>query len=318
MLKKQSKMMMIVRPPAIILLRRQNLSIETALPISLVTGCRRGGVQRMLASSSEAPTPVRSSTQSKDVTQEAIEKSQRLHAELTEMIAAQKARQTEEMQRPFGSNFVSFVKASKSQIINIIFAFVCVILAYQIHGMRAGIRKLQAAQTEKDADIDRLRNILANLSEGTNGSRDDSFAVKLAQKCADAVRSIFQESERRVGYSWILGKKLASGDTLELHNIVDQLQSVILSELQAAVGDAAFTPDELKKRRVAALKVEKDIDGIQLNMSAGKLDAHMGDLMGILEEVHNQDLIDGGNDKSDVDDDGNTKSTKVRRTRYAI
>ncbi len=305
----------------------------------------------MLASSSEAPTPVRSSTQSKDVTQEAIEKSQRLHAELTEvrvihhsfdypikltcgiffpndeltfltrapqMIAAQKARQTEEMQRPFGSNFVSFVKASKSQIINIIFAFVCVILAYQIHGMRAGIRKLQAAQTEKDADIDRLRNILANLSEGTNGSRDDSFAVKLAQKCADAVRSIFQESERRVGYSWILGKKLASGDTLELHNIVDQLQSVILSELQAAVGDAAFTPDELKKRRVAALKVEKDIDGIQLNMSAGKLDAHMGDLMGILEEVHNQDLIDGGNDKSDVDDDGNTKSTKVRRTRYAI
>jgi hypothetical protein len=37
----------------------------------------------MLASSSKAPTPVRSST--KDVTQEAIEKSQRLHAELTEV-----------------------------------------------------------------------------------------------------------------------------------------------------------------------------------------------------------------------------------------
>lgn len=225
------------------------------------------------------------------------------------MIAAQKARQLEESQRPFGSNFVSFVKASKSQIMNIFFAFVCVILAYQIHGMRAGIRKLQAAQTEKDADIDRLRNILANLSEGTNGSHDNSFAARLAQKCADVVRNIFQESERRVGYSWILGKKLASGDSLELDNFVHQLQPVILSELQAAVGDAAFTPDELKKRRVVALKVENDIDGNQLSNGGGKLDAHMSDLMGILEEVHN--------DESD-DHDSNSSSTKVRRTRYAI
>jgi hypothetical protein len=239
------------------------------------------------------------------------------------MIAAQKARQLEELQRPFGSNFVSFVKASKPQIVNIFFAFVCVILAYQIHGMRAGIRKLQAAQEEKDADIDRLRNILANLSEGTTGSResnanDDSFAARLAQKCANVVRNIFQDSERRVGYSWILGKKLASGDALELDNLCDRLQPVILSELHAAVGDAAFTPDELKERRVAALKVDNDIDGNQSSNGVGKLNAPMGDLMEILEEVHNQDLIDGRNDGGGDDDGGNNTSTRVRRTRYAI
>ena len=39
----------------------------------------------MLASSSKAPPPVRSSTQTKDVAEEAIQKSQRLHAELTEV-----------------------------------------------------------------------------------------------------------------------------------------------------------------------------------------------------------------------------------------
>ena len=42
----------------------------------------------------------------------------------------------------------------------------------------------------------------------------------------------------------------------------------------------------------------------------------MGDLMGVLEEVHNQDLIDGRNDN--CDDDGNNTSAKVRRMRYAI
>ena len=237
------------------------------------------------------------------------------------MIAAQKARQLEELARPFGSNFIAFVKASKPQIVNIFFAFVCVLLAYQIHSMRAGIRKLQAAQEEKATEIDGLRNILANLSEGTIGTResganDDSFAARLAKKCADAVRITFQDSERRAGYSWILGKKLASGDALELDKLVHQLQSVILSELQEAVGDAAFTPGELKERRVAALKMENDNAGNQSSASVSKYDTHMGDLMEVLEEVHNQDLIDGRNDNSG--DDGNNTSTKVRRTRYAI
>ena len=149
------------------------------------------------------------------------------------MIAAQKARQIEKLQRPFGSNFIAFVKSSKPQIVNIFFAFVCVILAYQIHRMRAGIRKLQAANDEKDADIDRLCKILSNLSQGNvddceSGTNDDSFSLRLAKKCADAVRSIFQESERRVGYSWILGKKLASGDALELDTLTNKLHLVIL------------------------------------------------------------------------------------------
>ena len=73
------------------------------------------------------------------------------------MIAAQKAHQIAEMKRPFGSNFISFINKSKPQIVNIFFAFVCVILAYQIHGMRAGIRKLQTMNDEKDDTIDTLR-----------------------------------------------------------------------------------------------------------------------------------------------------------------
>ena len=239
------------------------------------------------------------------------------------MIEAQKVRQAEELERPFGSNFVAFIKASKPEIVNIFFAFVCVLLAYQIHGMRAAIRKLQASQEEKDAEIDKLRNILANLSEGVVGdidaeSNNNSYASRLAQKCAEVVRSIFEESEKRAGYSWILSKKLASGDALETEKLVDELQPVILSDLQLAVGDAAFTPEELKERRVAALKVEHEsVNEDSVQSDGGKKDNQMGDLMEILKEVHSQDLTDDQGSKSD-EEDSNATTTTVRRTRYAI
>ena len=70
---------MIIRQAAKSLSRIGNLSRGTAMPCSVATGSRGCGAQRMLASSS-----VQSSTQTKDVTQKAIEKSERLHAELTE------------------------------------------------------------------------------------------------------------------------------------------------------------------------------------------------------------------------------------------
>eukprot|EP00578_Thalassiosira_sp_NH16_P015442 CAMPEP_0181126128 /NCGR_PEP_ID=MMETSP1071-20121207/27443_1 /TAXON_ID=35127 /ORGANISM="Thalassiosira sp., Strain NH16" /LENGTH=357 /DNA_ID=CAMNT_0023211667 /DNA_START=17 /DNA_END=1090 /DNA_ORIENTATION=+ len=282
--------------------------------------------------------------------QEAIEKSERLHAELREMIEAQKAVQAEELQRPLGSNVLSFLRASKPEIVNIFFAFVCVLLAYQIHGMRAGIKRLLVEGEGKDCEIGRLRNILANLSEeggnttaaessssssyddgegANNDDGGDSFPAKLARKCAGVVRRIFEESEKRAGYSWILGRKLAGGDAVELERLADELYPVVLAEVRSAVGDAAFTPEELKDRRFAALKGgyndessasrsgvvsgEEDSAGV----GATRPDARMGDLMEILEEVHSQDLTDEkkGQAAGEIDDDA---PTKVRRTRYAI
>ena len=88
------------------------------------------------------------------------------------------------------------------------------------------------------------------------------------------------------------------------------------------MGDAAFTPDELKERRVAALKIEKQQDvGYQSSngniVGASRSDASMGDLMGLLEEVHSQDLVDAEK-SSDDNEDGINTTTKVRRARYAI
>ena len=251
----------------------------------------------------------------------------------TQMIAAQKARQIEEAQRPFGSEFVAFLKKSKPEIVNIIFAFVCVLLAYQIHGMRAGIKKLLAAQEEKNAEIDRLRGLLAMLSEeeNKNGDNDeseqvenqsDTFSMRLADKCVSVVRRIFAESEQRVGYSWILGRKIASGDAMEVERLLDELQPIVLSEIQSVVGDAAYTPDELKERRVAALK-EQSVDALESlgsSQDVNKHSAQLSGLMEVLEEVHKADLSDEG-DLTTGDalvEDGSATSAKVKRTRYAI
>lgn len=272
------------------------------------------------------------------------------------MIAAQKARQIEQYEQPIGSGFISFLKTSKPEMVNIFFAFVCVLLAYQIHGMRAGIRKLLVEGETKDEEIVMLRSLLAELSseggssevatttDGENGDDDIvvsdkdnniSFSERLAQKCANIVHNIFEQSEKRVGYSWILGKKLASGDALELEKLVDELRPIILSEIQTVVGDAAYTAEELKERRVAALKGDQhelahsayqslstSNGSNDASSSVGKKgDAQMGDLMELLEDVHKNDLTDGtkknATDGATGEDAGDAPTT-VRRTRYAI
>lgn len=304
---------------------RGNLS-RRAWSIRIASGSINS-TSRLLASTTKAPPaqPTNSTSQPKFEGQEAIEKAERMHSELSEMIAARKSQAIEKPQQSFGAGFLAFLKTSKPEIVNIFFAFLCVLLAYQIHGMRAGIKKLLAAQEEKDAEIDRLRGILVTLSgEGSAVSSEvevngESFSMKLARKCAGAVRNIFEESEQRVGYSWILGKKLASGDAMEVERLVDEMTPIIANDIQLVVGDSAYTAEELKERRVAALKVEhepaqnSDIIGRNLGNVAGKNDAQMGGLMEILEEVHNQDLTDANKIEESEND-----STKVRRTRYAI
>lgn len=210
--------------------------------------------------------------------------------------------------------------------------------------MRTGIKKLLAEQEMKRVEIDQLRGLLATLSkeeeEDNNNNATDSngeettahnnnnniFSMTLAEKCAEVVRRMFTESEKKAGYGWILGRKLATRDSLESDNLIDELQSVILTELHSVIGDAAYTAEELKERRVAALKEED----VAKNGSAGgsggggrRDNAQLGGLLEIFEEVQKNDLSDGSRDGSSEGDSAsyNVDSStpgKVRRTRYAI
>jgi len=185
---------------------------------------------------------------------------------------------------------------------------VCVVLAYQIHAMRAGIKKLMAENEEKDGEVDRLRGILAELSRESSGDGHEraTFASAAASRCAEIVRDRFSDSEKRAGYSWILGKKLASGDSAEMDNLSERLGPAILSEVRLVVGDTAFTPEELKERRVAELQSQP-----QGGPAVVKSDAQMDDLISVLEDVHKDESTVAGEDDEE-------NSTKIRRTRYAI
>jgi len=89
----------------------------------------QGGVrsQRTLvttpSTSREGGPPIQ--IKSVDESQQAIEKAEQLHKELNELIKAQKDRRDEEAKRPFGSGIIQFFKASKPEMFNIFFAFVC-------------------------------------------------------------------------------------------------------------------------------------------------------------------------------------------------
>ena len=177
--------------------------------------------------------------------------------------------------------------------------------------MRAGIKKLLADQEEKKAEIDRLRGLLAILSKEETTSDNvsyNNFTMTLAEKCTDVVRTMFEESEKKAGYGWILGRRLASRDSMETETLVEEMEVVVANEIQSIIGEAAYTEEELKERRVAALKQEDTG-----KKSVGR-EAQLGGLMDILEEVHKADLPGG----EKTDETADSTSGKVRRTRYAI
>ena len=235
------------------------------------------------------------------------------------MIEAQKAVQLAQAQKSNTSSFVSFLKSSKPQIFNIFFAFLCVLLAHQIHGLRQGYKKLLEEIKAKEGEVSSLRKKLrevcdiAEATETDNGDDNEdltvhkSFAIQLSEKCTRAIGEIFAQSDRRPGYTWILARKLASGDAMESSRVTDAIQQIVTTEIRSAVGDAVWTEEELKQKKVSELKAEL-IDA-RVNTSSGELSG----LVEMLEQVHEEDLVDDVKKKGE-----RTSDEKVKRTRYAI
>ncbi|KAL7517643.1 hypothetical protein ACHAWX_002552 [Stephanocyclus meneghinianus] len=269
--------------------------------------------------SPSATTIRRPSSNSKDAHQEAIEKAQRLHAELNEMIAAQRAAQKALSEKPYSSSLKEFLTSAKPQLINIFFAFLCVLLAFQIHGLRGGYKKLLADAEEKNDEVEKLRSILRKMCDIPAAHDEDderappSFSLALSEKCTDAVRSIFARSDAKPGYAWIAARKLAAADPVESARFADALRCVIVREMREAAGDAVWNEEEKKERRVVELQAGVDED---VGYGGGGVEAQMSGLVEVLQQVHEEDLVDG---KILNEDEGSmVERGKVKRTRYAI
>jgi len=184
-----------------------------------------------------------------------------LHAELNALLESQAKKRAEEANRPFGAGFVQFVKTSKSELINIMAAFTCVMLAYQIVNVRKGARRLIDQAEEMNGTVEEYRLILRILSS-------DEFV--------GGVKGEYQKEIHRNGHGngngsasagrigALFGRGRASVDTSssnggELGTIMEEkdiLTKVIQAELAKVIGDRALTSTELEEKKLVQLQKE--------------------------------------------------------------
>jgi hypothetical protein len=204
---------------------------------------------------------------------------------------------------------------------------VCVLLAHQIYGLRAGYKRLLGEMERKEEEVKILRKKLREVcdvvdNDETQDDDDDddslqqtkgSFALSLSEKCTKAIAEIFAD-DKRPGYTWIMARKLSSGDIMETSRFVHAIRQIITDELREIVGDVLWNEEELKQKRVSELKAELH----DVNHTVGD-NVQLSGLVEMLEQVHEEDLVLGGdNDAKKMKSDEGSSDGKVKRTRYAI
>ena len=187
---------------------------------------------------------------SKNQLHEKAAKAAQLHAELNELMNQQAQRRAEELARPFGSGFVDFIKRSKSEMINIVAAFCCVLLAYQIASMRRGARRLLDKAEEREGTVSSLRAALGAMV-------GDDFIDNLADKCADAVAKENAASNASASGGWLKRGGASTSTTRrrsEEERIKTIIRPVIERALASSVGDQYLSDKEKEEKNMQELQ----------------------------------------------------------------
>jgi hypothetical protein len=251
---------------------------------------------------------------SKSQLHEKAAKAAQLHAELNALMDQQAKRRAEEIARPFGSGFVNFIKRSKSEIINIVAAFCCVLLAYQIASMRRGARKLLDKAEEREGTVSSLRSSLGAMV-GT------AFIDNLANKCADEVARQNAASSVSSSSGWLKRGGISTVTTTEEERIKAIIMPVIERELLAFVGDQYLSDKEKEEKNMqelqrmigvptkssAEISVKEDTSTTTKKNGGGQL----GGIEELIVEIQKGDKNQG--------DVGSTvvEGTQVKRRKYA-
>lgn len=158
----------------------------------------------------------------------------KMRDELADVMMKQKPTSSPE-KKPAG--FVHFLKANKTQFLNIGASFFCVLLAYQIVALRRSGRYRQKQLDERKQEVAEKQALLRSLTS-------DEFVTRMAQECAAMV--LLEEDAKS---KWSIGKRQLSPDELaeKLHPVIDLL-------LNEQIGDAGLTEEQKKERTVTALR----------------------------------------------------------------
>ena len=132
-------------------------------------------------------------------------------------------------------------------MINIVAAFCCVLLAYQIASMRRGARKLLDRAEERESTIAELRAVLASVV-------GEAFVMDLAGKCSAAVVNT-DAANASSSRGWLSrGSGKISSSEEELERIKSIIRPVIERELGLFIGDRSLSEKEKEEKDLNDLK----------------------------------------------------------------
>jgi len=198
-----------------------------------------------------------------------------LHAELNSLLDKQAKRRAEELKRPFGAGFLEFVKGSKSEMINIFAAFMCVVLAYQIAVIRRGAKNLVEQAEQREVKVEELMSVLRKMSS-------DEFSAHLASKCSEVLHkseSISNQQGRFI--EWFKKEKINNNKSSSKDNINSTIFNILTLELQKEIGDIALTSPELSEKKMKSLRAEMETREEKRN----KMDTNFNDLNGTSDKL---------------------------------
>lgn len=173
-----------------------------------------------------------------------------LHAELNALLDKQAKRRAEELKRPFGAGFLEFMKRSKSEMINIFAAFMCVVLAYQIAVIRKGAKNLVEQAEEREAKVEELMSLLRKMSS-------NEFSDHLATRCSETLhKSELISNPKSIFSGWFKEEKEINLKSSSTDDINSMIFTILNSELQKTIGDIALTSAELSEKKMKSLRAE--------------------------------------------------------------
>lgn len=208
----------------------------------------------------------------RETPQQKAAKAQQLYEEVQVLLQKQAKREQENRNRKFGHGFKEFLKENKSEFINIGAAFTCVLLAYQIVGMRKSATFYKEASEETQVKLEEYRQIMRVLS---SDSFVESVVGELKQKQnqpqkvdigdVDDESTVNRGSNLSHGSSikkkwWWSGlrqqQQEISSEKQEGHEDVTSniiLKEVLKTELLKVIGDRGLTSSEIHDKKIQQL-----------------------------------------------------------------
>jgi hypothetical protein len=179
-------------------------------------------------------------------------KAEQLHRELKAMMERQDERLRVEQSRGLFTRIGDFMKQSRSQIINILAAFACVVLAYQIAVIRRYGRLLEQKVKENEQELRDKQALLRSLT-------GEDFLTRVADQCAAQLAS----SSRSGGWFGPSNKEKTAAMVLP----------ILQKEIGAMIGDSALTEEEKKEKVVKELMQRASATakvGVQVEVTEGE------------------------------------------------